>query len=203
MQAEQAKEAYRLINACFDSLVEAHSLLQREPQLIVACTGLGETALHYLAVEDQLPAVQWLVDRGAAVNTVNNVGTTPLSDAASLGYVEMVAYLLSAGARVDLPGETDPTLHAAVRGANTRVVSMLLEAGGSANAVDKWKESALHVAAESDDRLAVLRTLLEAGANADARCSLNDSPLDVAIDRGSAECAAALRAFGRSTLSGR
>ena len=84
-------DAYRLIRACFESLDEARELLRREPTLISALTGLGETPLHFLAVEDQLDAVKLLFDQGAAVNTLNRFGNSALAEAASLGYVETVA----------------------------------------------------------------------------------------------------------------
>jgi hypothetical protein len=43
------------------SLAEAGDLLDIEPHLLDARTGLGETALHYLAVEDHLAGVRFLV----------------------------------------------------------------------------------------------------------------------------------------------
>ena len=47
-------DAYRLISACSESLDAAETLLSREPSLIHEETGIGETPLHYLAVENKL-----------------------------------------------------------------------------------------------------------------------------------------------------
>ena len=77
-------DAYRLISACCESLEAAEALLAQEPTLIHSETGIGETPLHYLAVEDKLEAVRWLAARGAAIDARNSFGDTPLSDAASL-----------------------------------------------------------------------------------------------------------------------
>ena len=115
-------EGYAFISACISSLPEAADLLAADPQLIEARTGLGETALHYLAVEDQLISVDWLIGRGASVNVVNDVGTTPLSDAASLGYFEMVQLLLLHGAQINLAGESELTLVRAARCGDAKVV---------------------------------------------------------------------------------
>lgn len=68
----------------FDDSVEAGmAALRRNPDLLHARTSLGETPLHFLCVENRLDAVRGLVQTGAAVDTVNDLGTTPLSDAAT------------------------------------------------------------------------------------------------------------------------
>jgi ankyrin repeat protein len=101
-------DAKRLIAAFFESVDEGLRLLKSEPDLIRARDGLGETPLHYLAVENQLDSVRALVEHGAQVNTLNECGGTPLSEAASLGYVELVKYLLSVGAKLRIEGQKEP-----------------------------------------------------------------------------------------------
>jgi ankyrin repeat protein len=189
-------DAYRLINACFASLDDAASLLSAEPALLCARTGLGETALHYLAVEDQLPSVKWLIEQGAEVNVVNRVGTTPLSDAASLGYLQMVSFLLSHGACVNLAGESEPTLHSAVRSGSAAVVEALLAVGVDVNAVEQDGESALHVAAASEERHEVLCVLVGYGAKVNALSQFLGTPLDEATENHSARNAQVLREHG-------
>jgi ankyrin repeat protein len=189
-------DAYRLINACFASLDDAASLLSGEPTLLCARTGLGETALHYLAVEDQLPSVKWLIEQGAEVNVVNSVGTTPLSDAASLGYLQMVSLLLSRGARVNRAGESEPTLHSAVRGGSADIVEALLAAGVDVNAVEQGGESALHVAAASEELHEVLRVLVGYGAKVNALSELLGTPLDEATENHCARNAQVLQEHG-------
>jgi len=157
--------ANRLIRVAFEAPDAMHALLRQEPELLEARTGLGETALHYLVVENQLRAVVLLVEAGAQVNTLNSCGGTPLSEAASLGYVELVEYLLSQGARLRIAGQGDPTLHEAVRGGNVAVVQLLLAAGAPVDEQNDVNETPLHLAAEEDERLAVLELLLTAGAN--------------------------------------
>ncbi|MES2258849.1 MAG: ankyrin repeat domain-containing protein [Pseudomonadota bacterium] len=186
--------AYRLIAAAFDSQDELLALLAAEPHLMHERTGLGETPLHYLAVENQLAAVKLLVEHGALVDTVNECGGTPLSESASLGYCELVAYLLSRDAKLHIAGQDEPTLHQAVRGGSAAIVVQLLSAGAAVNEQNDLRETALHLAAESDDRIEVLEVLLNAGANT-ALCRIFDATaLDVALESGSQRCAAALAA---------
>jgi len=185
--------ARRLVHACFDSLDQARALLDAEPELLFARDGLGETALHYLAVEDQLAAVQLLFERGATLNTVSRVDGSPLSEAASLGYAALVEWLLANGALVEMPGQGEPTLLNAVGSGSARVVSSLLDAGANPSLSNDVGETPLHAAATTDDRLPLTLLLLDAGADMHARC-FDDTPLDVAIASGARETAQLLRA---------
>jgi ankyrin repeat protein len=173
--------AHRVIAAAFESPDTMEALLRLEPNLIEARTGLSETPLHFLAVENQLRAVILLSELGAEINTLNSCGGTPLSEAASLGYEEMVEYLLSRGACISLPGQREPTLVDAVRSASVRVVQLLLDAGAPIDEQNDLRETALHVAAEEDCRVAVLELLLSRGANACIRRIFGETPLDVAL----------------------
>ena len=60
--------AYRFIRVCSQSLATAALMLDEDPSLLNAGTGIGETPLHYLAVENALEWVRWLVTRGAVVD---------------------------------------------------------------------------------------------------------------------------------------
>lgn len=185
--------AYRLIAAAFESSAALMALLNAEPQLIAERTGLGETPLHYLAVENQLDAVRLLIARGASVNTVNECHSTPLSDAASLGYEEMVALLLDSGADLRWSGQNEPLLIGAVCHGSLQVVQRLLAAGASPNDGDSMGRTALHAAAEKDDFEAALRLLLDAGADASKEDLFGETPMDVAERCGSSRCADVLR----------
>lgn len=85
-------------------------LLKKDPSLLCAKDGLGETPLHYLAVENDLERVKWLFAKGADVNTQNKFGDTPLLDAASLGYVQMASFLLANGADIRLRNQNGETV---------------------------------------------------------------------------------------------
>lgn len=187
---ESVKE---FIALCFESLEVAEQTALKHPALLHARTGLGETPLHYLAVENQIDAVAVLVRMGAQVDTVNDVGTTPLSDAASLGYEEMVERLLKLGASLDLAGQSAPTLNAAVRSGSVAVVKLILSAGANPSGLDSFGKTALHIAAESDGTHEIVELLLAAGADPMLRY-LNKTPLDVAIANSSQRCVDTLSA---------
>jgi ankyrin repeat protein len=79
----------------------ARKLVRDHPDVLNLRTNLGETALHYLAVENYADAVQLLIDLGAAVNVTNKYGASPLEEATLVGAKETVQALRRAGAGVN------------------------------------------------------------------------------------------------------
>ena len=78
----------------------AEEMLARSPDLVHLSNGIGETALHFLAVEDHLEEVAWLIEHGAAVDSLNDFKQTPLMEVAGTGRLEMCQLLVSHGADV-------------------------------------------------------------------------------------------------------
>jgi len=89
-----------------------------------------ETALMLAALRGQEAVAIRLVARGAAVN---KSGWTPLHYAATGGHVRLAAFLMGAGADVNVesPNGTTPLMMAAMYG-NSATVKLLLEAGAEA-----------------------------------------------------------------------
>ena len=67
---------------------QAGRILDEHPDILVEKTSTGETALHYLVVENVLEGVQFLLERGAEVEARDgeglNDGKTPLMHAVEL-----------------------------------------------------------------------------------------------------------------------
>lgn len=78
----------------------AEEMLTRAPELIRLCNGIGETALHFLAVENHLEEVTWLIEHGAEVDSLNDFKQTPLMEVAGIGHLEMCQLLVSHGANI-------------------------------------------------------------------------------------------------------
>jgi uncharacterized protein len=94
---------------------------------VEATDRLESTALMYAALHGELPAVQFLVSRGAEVN---RPGWTALHYAAANGHVDVVRYLLERHAYLDAesPNRTTPLMMAARQG-KPSMVDLLLEEG--------------------------------------------------------------------------
>jgi len=76
----------------------ASTLLDRDSSLLHEGNGIGESVLHFLAVENNQPAIEWLHARGADLNTTNEFGTPLLFEVAQLGYRDLLLWLIEHGA---------------------------------------------------------------------------------------------------------
>ncbi len=76
----------------------AQKLVREHPYVLELRTGIGETALHYLTVENYADAVQLLIDLGAEVNVKNEFGNSALKEAIQVEAKETVDVLKKAGA---------------------------------------------------------------------------------------------------------
>jgi ankyrin repeat protein len=88
-----------LMRCCVYDPQAARDLVKKHPDVLEMRTGLGETALQFLAIENCASAVQLLIDLGARVNVTNRFGESALYEARSVGAREAVEALLGAGAR--------------------------------------------------------------------------------------------------------
>ena len=106
----------------------------------ITCSGRdgGDTALHRAAAAGQLPAVRWLLRRGASVHAADNEHRTPLDAAAAAGQAEAIDILLAAGAPI-----TTSTFVAAAR--DVAVVRLLVQRGGDPRCGDRDGNTPLHL----------------------------------------------------------
>ena len=79
---------------------EAAALLSREPSLRSAVDGIGETVLHYLAVENDAEGVSWLFSQGFDLNTRNEIGTPVVFEVAQLEYRDLLDWFIFNGVDV-------------------------------------------------------------------------------------------------------
>lgn len=97
---------YALRNMVFEKdFSSAEKLLASEPSLIRATNQIGETVLHFLAVENDLEGVAWLAAHGADLNTRNEFGTPVLFEVADLGYKDLFTRLVTSGADLQAKDE--------------------------------------------------------------------------------------------------
>lgn len=93
--------------------IELYKLLEegRTPtrELIALCkssrTGIGETMLHWYAIEGEPPVLQRLIELGFDANDQNNFGNTPIMECASIGRWDNARVLLDNGADLTIPNK--------------------------------------------------------------------------------------------------
>ncbi len=120
-----------------------------------------------LAVRDarDLEMVEFLHDKGVALDDPDAVGRSPLHEAAGYGDTAIVAFLLTNGAKVDrkdVQGRTP--LHSAVMGGSLKVTEMLLAAGADPNTADNFGDTPL-IAVCTKGIDAIAKLLVEKGAD--------------------------------------
>ncbi|MBL9117438.1 MAG: ankyrin repeat domain-containing protein [Verrucomicrobiaceae bacterium] len=91
---------YELRDLLLSAPQEGLARLKQDRSLLDARSGLGETLLHWMAVEDAASLVSALIELGAEIDTVNHFGSTPLQEAVQLGRTEISLALLARGASV-------------------------------------------------------------------------------------------------------
>jgi ankyrin repeat protein len=88
----------------------AAELLRNQPSLLHLANSLGETVLHFLAVENDQEGVSWLHARGADLDTKNAFGIPVLFEVASLEYKDLFRWFVAQGANVRATDSEDQDL---------------------------------------------------------------------------------------------
>jgi hypothetical protein len=78
----------------------ARSLVDSQPEILEFRNGIGETVLHFLAVEKDLDGVAWLHAQGSDLHTKNEFGTPVLFEVAQLDYQELYEWFITKGVDV-------------------------------------------------------------------------------------------------------
>lgn len=176
--------------ACCSSFSRAEYLLRRYPELLETKEGVGETPLHYLAIENRCEAVEFLIQKGAQVDAQTHFQATPLIHAARLGWLEMVGLLLKAGAdpgaRSDLEGSALHSAAGAYKQNAVAVIKLLLDHGANVDIRQPIKGTPLMMSVKSGN-IELVRLLLSRGADPNA-VSFGESVLHIAA--ASTECKA-------------
>ena len=124
--------------------------MEAHPELSMTVDLSNTTALHTAATQGHIEIVNFLLDAGSSLSTIDKSnGKTALHSAARNGHVEVVRALLTMepgiATRIDKKGQT--ALHMAVKGQNIEVAEELILADPSAvNRIDTKGNTPLHIA---------------------------------------------------------
>ena len=129
-EAPKDERFYELRNAAFMNLPLARKLIKEDPTIVAAKNSIGETALHFLAVENQLEAVEFLARHGSDINNQNNFGQSVLVEVALIGHTEMLELLLKLRVKVDLSTVLDELVEMDVSEEQQERISEVFERHG-------------------------------------------------------------------------
>ena len=129
----------------------------------------GSTLLLAAVSHGRLAAAQALLDGGADPNRPDARGDTAVHAAAFADDPALLAAVLAHGGDPDIANDQTGArpLFSALRGGNPAQLRMLLDAGADPDLADRNRNTALHVAARTNNGAGLL-LLLESGATATA-----------------------------------
>ena len=157
------------------------------------CSQVAAADLHDAVRSGKLDRVQEEVSRGGNVNERDNLGATPLLDAVWSGNLEIAAYLIAQGARVNVShaeGGSTPMAYAVIKN-DLKMAELLLSKGADVKAADHSGATPLHLAVDRGYQK-IAELMLEHGADVNARDKSGAAPLDEAAVRGYAALAGVL-----------
>jgi ankyrin repeat protein len=151
-------------------------LLENDADINVK-TNIGESALFIATKYGYIDTAQFLVCRGADVETTTDNRIKPLHEATARGSIDIVTLLLDYGADIESVSDNGARcVHIAARNGCLDILQLLLRRGALLDSLDCDGKSCIHYAAyyctENDwiaqaNRLDCIRYLLNQGANID------------------------------------
>jgi ankyrin repeat protein len=154
----------------------ARKIIKAQQSLLKIGIPVTVESLAQCVVEDRIKEISFFISAGFSVNSRNNTGVPMLNIAARNGKRDVVNYLITEGADVNLTAEDRGTtaLIDSVMAQYNDIADDLIKAGTDLNVKDKNGQTALVVAAGAS-REKMVEILLKAGAGADIPDSLGVS----------------------------
>jgi ankyrin repeat protein len=147
----------------------------------------GGRSLALAALSDNLDVVKALIEKGAAVNARAGLyNSAPIHWACKNGNLEMLAFLMSRGALIDVLNSAGWTPLATAATRNPDVVRFLLSKGAPVDQRDGFGFTPLMYAAKSGNA-EMVEVFLNAGANATLKAPGGESAADLAVKSKSQE----------------
>ena len=125
------------------------------------------TPLYWACGSGQYLMVQILIEKGAKINTLDNIGWTPLHVACQRGHDSIVEFLIKKGANINIPDKGGNTpLWWACKCQNTSIVKYLIDAGANIDTPDKGGITPVHWVCEAN-HYSIMKLLVDKGAKID------------------------------------
>jgi len=158
----------------------------------------GVAVLHIASVEGSIDVVKQLIKHGEVdVNVQDEFGMTPMYDAASWGYYDIIEILAKAGADPDIATVYGATpVHAAASYGYTDTVKALADVGADLNKKGGLDDDTPLIVAAYYGYRDVVKLLLEQGVDVNARDSLGKTALYWARWANYRKIAKLLRSYG-------
>ena len=146
-------------------LAKVKMLLSKNPKLLDVRSENEKTPLHYASQGGHLEIAEFLIAKGADVNSRNIADETPLHYAAALGHKEVVDLLIRKGAILaseNINGSVP--LHNAANNGQIDTVRLLIEKGSDVNHRNKFGQTPLDLAYQFEQNEAIQLIVSKGGS---------------------------------------
>ena len=161
----------------------------------------GRSIIHHAITGCQYPTVEHLIRLDADLDTVDDLGFTPLHTAAAIGRIEFISLILKhAPSLLNKPNRVNgnTAVHYAASKGRMEALKFLIDARADINQRNRLRQTALHRPSIAG-KTQVVSLLLESGAAVDATDAEGNTSLYLALDDSQLEVAKLLLRAGAST----
>jgi cytohesin len=176
--------------AAFNRLDELKQVVKQRPSVLeerfrptwAADPGQDPTLLGFALERGHREMAKFLIESGAPLNTIENLGATPLHKAARGGDPELIKILVARGLNVNAKDKyQDTPLQDIIWQGKPEAIAALIHAGADVNIPGMNRSTPLHTAVHAN-RVDVVRLLLAAGADPTIRDADGETVLDWPIE---------------------
>ena len=155
------------------------------PLILLALFSGCSTPVKEPLIHDNLNNIKSIISKDRTkIDEKNEHGNTFLHLAADNGNIEVLKYLVSQGANVNVKDNYGRTpLQVAVNKNNLEMVEYLISHGADVNVKDSFSKSPLHDAA-SIGNIETVQILISHGAQINAKDKINKTPLHHSVEKG-------------------
>lgn len=139
----------------------------------------GRTALHLAAAYGQDNVVDFLLNKGAPINTRDSFWRTPLQEAVTASHWSTAEILRSRGGELKLRNEGTHMCRLAYQG-HVSELEHLIHYGANPDASDYDGRTALHIAA-AEGHVGIVKVLIKCGADVNSMDRWKTTPFDEAV----------------------
>lgn len=166
-------------------LVQVKELIKNQSQLVSIKDSTGRTPLHWASRGVHFEVMEFLVAKGADVNSTDNNGISPLASVASRNHIAAAKLLLEHGAKTELAEYPDrsPVFYA-LTPQSKGILELMIKRGASLEFRNTYQRTPLIYACREGGSLEIVKLLVDNGADINARDKFGDTPLNLAAWRG-------------------
>ncbi len=183
----RAQEIFDAVKA--NDLAKVKALVEKDTSLVNLKDAAGNTPLHQAAITGSVPTVEYLLSKGAEIDSVNTRLNTPLHEALRSEKNETAVFLIKNNCDLNRQNVTGYTpLHYAARYNCLPALELLISKGANLETKDNGrKQTPLAFLSMMTNNVEAARKLIESGADMNARDRDNLTPLAHAIHSGANE----------------